>query len=58
MNTLKIAYIGNTALEQCMLALEAYGLSPEMGHKEVGGKFCRLINCNIIRYQCIRHLFL
>ncbi len=26
-----------TALEQCMLALEAYGLSPEMGHKEVGG---------------------
>lgn len=26
-----------TALEQCVLALEAYGLSPEMGHKEVGG---------------------
>ena len=26
-----------TALEQCVEALEAYGLSPEMGHKEVGG---------------------
>lgn len=26
-----------TALEQCMLALEAYGLEPEMAHKEVGG---------------------
>lgn len=26
-----------TALEECVLALEKYGLSPEMGHKEVGG---------------------
>lgn len=26
-----------TALEQCVIALEKYGLSPEMGHKEVGG---------------------
>lgn len=26
-----------TALEQSVLALEAYGLHPEMGHKEVGG---------------------
>ncbi len=26
-----------TAMEQAVLALEAYGLEPEMGHKEVGG---------------------
>jgi len=26
-----------TALEQAVMALEAYGLHPEMGHKEVGG---------------------
>lgn len=26
-----------TALEQCILVLDKYGLSPEMGHKEVGG---------------------
>ena len=26
-----------TAMEQCVVALEKYGLSPEMGHKEVGG---------------------
>lgn len=26
-----------TALEECVIALEKYDLSPEMGHKEVGG---------------------
>lgn len=29
--------IERTALEQAVMALEAYGLTPEMGHKEVGG---------------------
>jgi len=29
--------VARTALEQAVMALEAYGLHPEMGHKEVGG---------------------
>lgn len=29
--------VARTALEQAVMALEAYGLYPEMGHKEVGG---------------------
>jgi glutamine synthetase len=29
--------VARTALEQAVMALEAYGLTPEMGHKEVGG---------------------
>jgi glutamine synthetase len=29
--------VARTALEQAVMALEAYGLRPEMGHKEVGG---------------------
>lgn len=29
--------IVRTAIEKCMLVLEAYGLQPEMAHKEVGG---------------------
>jgi glutamine synthetase len=29
--------VARTALEQAVMALEAYGLKPEMGHKEVGG---------------------
>jgi glutamine synthetase len=29
--------VARTALEQTVMALEAYGLRPEMGHKEVGG---------------------
>lgn len=31
-----------TSLEQCLMNLEYYGLSPEMGHKEVGGVKAKL----------------
>jgi len=37
-----------TALEQSLLLIEKYGLSPEMGHKEVGGVKAKLdINGNL-----------
>ncbi len=31
-----------TAMEYCLLVMEKYGLSPEMGHKEVGGVHSKL----------------
>lgn len=41
-----------TALEQCVLALDAYGLSAEMGHKEVGGMKAHIDGSGHMTHVC------
>lgn len=41
-----------TALEQCVLALDAYGLCAEMGHKEVGGMKAHIDGTGNMTHVC------
>ena len=41
-----------TALEQCVLELDRYGLGVEMGHKEVGGLKAQIDESGRMQHVC------